>query len=44
MAFDKFRHSDTQMQILMLSADFHAIDAGQAGMDLVEQVRALLNA
>jgi anti-anti-sigma factor len=43
-AFEKFRHADPEMQILLLSSDFHATDAGQAGLDLVEQVRSLLKA
>jgi anti-anti-sigma factor len=43
-AFEKFRHADLEMEILLLSSDFHATDAGQAGLDLVEQVRSLLKA
>jgi anti-sigma B factor antagonist len=43
-AFEKFRHADPEMQIFLLPSDFHATDAGQAGLDLVAQVRSLLNA
>jgi anti-anti-sigma factor len=42
-AFEKFRHADPKIQILLLSSDFHATDAAQAGLDLLEQVRSLLN-
>jgi hypothetical protein len=43
-AFEKFRHSAPEMKILLLTSDFHATDAGPAGLDLVEKIRSLLNA
>lgn len=43
-AFEKFRHADLDLEILLLDSDFHATEAGQAGLDLVEQVRSRLNA
>ena len=43
-AFEKFCHSAPETKILLLSSDFHATDAGPAGLDLVEKIRSLLKA
>jgi anti-sigma B factor antagonist len=41
-AFEKFRHLDSRIALLMLPADFHTSHASDAGVDLVDQLRALL--
>ncbi len=42
-AFEKFRQADPKMQILLLPSDFDAAEAGQAGSELMERIRVLLN-
>jgi anti-sigma B factor antagonist len=41
-AYEKFRRLDSRSPFLMLPADFHTSDAGDAGLDLVQRVQALL--
>ena len=41
---EKFRQSSSQVQVLQLPSDFSTAEAGQAGVDLVNQVRSLLTA
>jgi anti-sigma B factor antagonist len=43
-AYEKFRRLDSRASFLMLPADFHTSDAGDAGLDLVQRVQALLPA
>lgn len=44
LAFEKFRQAHAPMKILILPADFQVSEAGQAGSELVERIRALLRA
>jgi anti-sigma B factor antagonist len=41
-AFEKFRRLDSRTALLMLPADFHTSHASDAGIDLVNQLQALL--
>jgi anti-sigma B factor antagonist len=41
-AFEKFRRLDSRIALLMLPADFHTSNASDAGIDLVNQLQALL--
>lgn len=41
-ALEKFRQSGPNVQVLQLPSDFSTAEAGQAGVDLVNQVRSLL--
>ena len=43
VAFEKFRQADPRMQVLLLPADFHAAEASQAGMDLLDRIQRLLS-
>lgn len=42
IAMDGFRTSAPSLRLLLLPADFSAVDAGHAGANLVEQVRSLI--
>jgi len=42
-AMENLRHSAPHAKFIMLAADFSTKDASHAGMDLVEQLRALFN-
>lgn len=42
-AVEKFRQSGPNVQILLLPSDFSTGEAGQAGVDLVNRVQALLS-
>jgi anti-anti-sigma factor len=41
-ALEKFRQSSPNVRVLQLASDFSTAEAGQAGVDLVNQVRSLL--
>lgn len=41
-AFEKFRHLDPHTQFLLLPSDFHAADASDAGLDLINRLQSLL--
>jgi hypothetical protein len=43
-AFEKFHQVHSRVQFLLLPADFHTLDASDAGLDLVNRVNALLQA
>jgi len=43
-AVEKFRHGGPNVQVLLLPSDFSTSDAGQAGVDLVNQVQSLFTA
>src|SRR6266850_2446883 len=43
-AFEKFHHLNPHVQFLLLPADFHTLDASDAGLDLVTRVNELLQA
>ncbi len=43
-AFEKFRRLDSRTVLVMLPADFHTSHASDAGVDLVHQLQALLQA
>ncbi len=43
-AFENFRRLNPQVQYLLLPADFHTLDASDAGLDLVDRVNKALKA
>jgi hypothetical protein len=41
-AFEKFQHLNPHVQFLLLPADFHTLDASDAGLGLINRVNELL--
>lgn len=41
--FEKFRHSHPNVELLLLPLDFHATEASEAGVNLVQRIQALLS-